>query len=314
MRSRIIPTIMALTVVLALSSVAVRQAAGQGNAAIGGRTSQSGNDSITLPSIPPPEGWLSCPRCQNNDDRAKAWADYEVDGHPFDPRDLTGLWGWGPDNTVADAFNDDNVPALTEFGEQQRQATFAEEGRPLRSKDTSGRGSGSAINCDPYAWPRLYAYNFGFEFVMLPNRVLQFFELGHTWRTIWTDGRELPEFPPELRWLGWSVGRWEGDTFVIESNGFDDRSWINASSPDGGWTHSDEMRVVERYTRIDYGTMEGELTIIDPRTYTQPWVTPKSTMKLNPGTELYENFCAPSDYQQFNERVFNPAAAEVGNQ
>ena len=66
------------------------------------------------------------------------------------------------------------------------------------------------------------------------------------------------------------VGRWEGDTFVVESNGYDDRSWLNASNPDGGFTHSDEMKVVERYKRVDYGTLEEELTIIDPKTYTQP--------------------------------------------
>ncbi len=191
MRSRNIVTIMALAAVLTFSSIAVRQAAGQGNAGTGGRTSASGNDSIALPSIPPPEGWLSCPRCQNNDDRARAWEEYEVDGQQFDPRDLSGVWGWGPDNTNASAFDDDNVPALTEIGEQQRQTTFADEGRPLRSKDTSGRGSGSLVNCDPYSWPRLYAYNFGFEFMVTPDRVLQFFELGHTWRTIWTDGNFL---------------------------------------------------------------------------------------------------------------------------
>ena len=310
MRSRTIFTNTALAVLLAFSSVAVGQAEGQGNAGTGGRTSAEGSDSIALPSIPPPEGWLSCPRCQNNDDRAEAWAAYGIDARTFNSsRDLTGVWGWGPDNSNAAAFDDDNVPPLTEFGQRLRQATFADEGRPLRSKDTSGRGSGSFVNCDPYSWPRLYAYNFGFEFLVTPNRVLQFFELGHTWRTIWTDGRELPEFPPELRWLGWSVGHWEGNTFVVESNGFDDRSWINASSPDGGWPHSDEMRVVERYSRTDYGTLEGEMTITDPGIYTEPWVTPTATFKLNPGTELYENFCAPSDYEQFNERVFNPAAA-----
>ena len=163
------------------------------------------------------------------------------------------------------------------------------------------------MNCDPYGYPRLYAYNYGFEFIMLPDRVIQVFELNHTFRTIWTDGRKLPEEPPEPHWLGWNVGHWEGDTFVIESNGYDDRSWINQSNPDGGWTHSDEMKVIERYRRVDYGTLEAELTIIDPKTYTAPWVTPKATIKLVPGTELWENFCVPSDYQEFNESVFRRA-------
>jgi len=64
---------------------------------------------------------------------------------------------------------------------------------------------------------------------------------------------------------------------------------------------------VERYKRLDYGTLESELTIIDPKTYTQPWVTPKATIKLVPGTELWENFCVPSDYQDFNQTVFRRA-------
>jgi len=108
--------------------------------------------------------------------------------------------------------------------------------------------------------------------------------------------------------MGWSVGHWEGDTFVIESNGYDDRSWLDAARPDGGWTHSEDMRVVERVRRVNYGTLEWEMTVIDPKTYTQPWVTPKATIKLVPGTELWEDFCVPSDYQQFNQQLYSPGA------
>ena len=142
---------------------------------------------------------------------------------------------------------------------------------------------------------------------MLPDRVLQFFEWGHTWRTIWTDGRELMDTPPVPNWLGWNVGRWEGDTFVIESNGFDARSWIERTPardrlPGGGLPHSDQMRVVERYMRVDYGTLEAELTVMDPQVYTEPWVTPKATIKLVPDTELWEYFCVPSESDSFNKR------------
>ena len=157
-------------------------------------------------------------------------------------------------------------------------------------------------------FPRLWSFNYGFEFVMLPDRVLQFFELNHTWRTIWTDGRKLPEDPPEPHWLGWNVGHWEGDTLVIESSGYDERSWITQSNPDGGWTHSDEMKVVERYKRVNYGTLEVQVTVTDPKTYTQPWVTEPAKIQLAPGTELSEYFCAPSDFGAFNDRVFRKAA------
>src|SRR5437868_8268047 len=302
MRSRILVVIMASAMVLAFSSVLTAQQPG-------GNRNNGANEAghIALPSNPPPEGWHNCPRCDNNEDRAKAWTAMKIDGHAFNPKDLSGVWSWGVGNTVDDALNAKTMPPLTEYGKKLRAATMADKGQAAHSKDTSGRGSGSAINCDPYGWPRLYTYNYGIEFAMMSDRVVQFFEFDHTFRTIWTDGRKLPADPPEPHWLGWNVGHWEGNTFVIESTGYDERSWITQSNPDGGWTHSDEMKVVERYKRVNYGTLEAELTIIDPKTYTMPWVTPKATIKLVPGTELWENFCVPSDYQQFHEEVFRKA-------
>ncbi len=254
-------------------------------------------------SIPFPSGWKPCPRCQNNEDRKQDGIKYKVEGHPFNAHDLTGVWGW---DGITRAFT--NPPELTAWAKQQHEATYGEKGQdgtPLHSKDTSGRGAGSKINCDPLGWPRLYTYNYGFEFIMLPDRVIQFFELNHTFRTIWTDGRKLPDDPPSQHWLGWNVGHWEGDTFVVESNGYDERPWLDASRPDGGWLHSDEMKVVERYRRADYGTLESELTVIDPKVYTQPWVTPKAVTKLVSGAELGEEYCVPSDYAHFNDDIFS---------
>jgi hypothetical protein len=260
-------------------------------------------------SVPAPPGWKPCPRCQNNADRVASNKQYKVDGHPFDPRDLSGIWGF---NGESQSFA--KVPTLTPWGKQQHEATIGDktpQGERLYNKDTSGGGPGSKVTCDPLGWPRLYTYNYGFEFVMLPDRVLQFFELTHTWRTIWTDGRKLPQDPPEPHWMGWNVGHWEGDTFVVESNGFDDRSWLShhlQNDDGGGWTHSDEMRIVERWRRVNYATLEAQLTVIDPKTYTEPWVTPKATITLVPGAELSENVCAPSDYTAFSNNVFLPAA------
>jgi hypothetical protein len=256
-------------------------------------------------SVPAPEGWKQCPRCQNNNDRAAAKAAYKVDGHPFNPKDLSGVWGY---SGVAGTFR--NAPPLTEWGKQQQALTLSDKnaaGESLHNKDTY-KGSGAPVNCDPAGWPRLHLDNYGFEFVMLPDRVMQFFEITHTWRTIWTDGRKLPVNPPEPRWMGWSIGRWEGDTFVVESTGYDERSWLGESQQDGGWPHSDEMKVVERWRRLDYGTLETQITVIDPKTYTQPWVTAAAKIPLVPGTELGEYFCAPSDFSSFNNNVFLPAA------
>jgi hypothetical protein len=299
-------TMIAFVAVFAFSSVAWAQGGRRqrGNQQNG----QAAPQGEAIPSIPFPEGWKACPRCQNNTDRARDNQQYKTEGHPSNAHDLTGKWGW---DGVATAFRDaKGAPPFTPEGKKRFDATIGEkapDGTPLRSKDTSGRGGGSKINCDPYGWPRLYTYHYGYEFVTLPDRVLQFFELNHTWRTIWTDGRKLPENPPEPRWMGWNVGHWEGDTFVIESTGYDERPWLSAANPDGGWIHSDELKVVERWRRTKFGTLESEITVTDPKIYTQPW-TVKGVEYLVPGAELGEQFCVPSDYNQFNDQVFSRAA------
>jgi hypothetical protein len=242
----------------------------------------------------PPAGWRACPRCQTSQDRREARDKYKIDGHAFDPHDLTGIWGY-------DGISLDHkaVPPLTPWGQEQWAATKGDFG--LNTKD-------GMLRCDPLGYPRWFTYNYGTQFLMQPERVLQFFEWGHTWRDIWTDGRKLPDAPPEDRWLGWSVGRWEGDEFVVESTGYDERSWLQEDFRDRqwGWPHSSELRVVERYKRTSYGTMDVTLTIIDPKTFTKPWVT-KGSMLLQAGTELWEYFCVPSDSQEYNSRVMLPA-------
>jgi hypothetical protein len=258
-----------------------------------------------VPSVPPPPGWKTCPRCQNATDRTQAWARNNIDSHQFNPKDLSGVWGYDGVGGVGGRGTFTKVPPLTAWGKQKQQETIGgrtPDGSPVYSKETS------LLNCDPLGYPRLFQYNYGMEFVMLPDRVLQFFEWGHTWRTIWTDGRKLPADPPEPRWLGWNVGHWEGNEFVIESSGFDDRSWIMRAPPNGGWPHSDEMRIVERYKRTGYGTLEAKMTITDPKAYTEPWDTPWHVIKMVPDTELWEYNCVPSDSAEFNSRVYLPAA------
>ena len=246
-------------------------------------------------------GWLTCPRCQNQQDRQAARATYNVPNHPFDPHDISGVWG---NNGMELDLN--TVPPLTALGKQlydETRAEFSSDGVPLsNSKD-------GMLICDPLGYPRAYAYNYGFQFVMLPDRVYQFFELGHTWRTIWTDGRKLPEDPPQPRWLGYAVGHWEGDTFVIEGNGYDERSWISEDRRNRvyGFAHSDQMRTVERYRRTNYGTLEASISVIDPKVFTKPWVT-TGTISLSPGTELWEYFCVPSESAEYNSSVLKPAA------
>ena len=247
--------------------------------------------------------WQPCPRCQSRQERAASRQKYDVDKKPFNARDLNGVWG---NNGVE--FNL-VVPPMTAKGKAMYDATRAEETAAGVAISNSKDGM---LICDPLGYPRWFAYNYGFQFVVMPDRVMQFFELGHTWRDIWTDGRKLPDDPPQPRWLGYAVGRWEGDTFIVESNGYDDRSWIQEDRRDRRWgfPHTDQMRVVERYKRTSFGTMDAELTVIDPEYYKKPWTT-KGIIQLSPGTELGEYMCVPSENEAFNAQKIRPQVGIV---
>ena len=108
--------------------------------------------------------------------------------------------------------------------------------------------------------------------------------------------------------MGYAVGHWEGDTFVVEGNGYDDRSWISEDRRNRirGFAHTDEMRTVERYKRTSYGTLEAEMTIIDPKVFAQPWTT-KGKIELRPNAELWEYFCVPSESEEYNKRLIEAA-------
>jgi hypothetical protein len=120
-------------------------------------------------------------------------------------------------------------------------------------------------------------------------------------REIWMDGRELPT-DPDPRWMGYSVGRWEGDTLVVDTLGFDDRAWLDQY----GNVYSSDMKFQERWRRVGRDTLEVVYRLEDPKSYTRPWI---STAKVfNRQTdEIREEFCAPLDEDYFNKNVRNPA-------
>src|SRR5439155_23046960 len=86
----------------------------------------------------------------------------------------------------------------------------------------------------------------------------------------------LPKDADELKWLGYSVGKWDGDTFVVDSTGFDERTWLDHF----GNPRSDQMILQERYHRVDRDTLELTMTLTDPKVYTKPWVSEKKTFRL----------------------------------
>jgi hypothetical protein len=129
------------------------------------------------------------------------------------------------------------------------------------------------------------AVPYPYKIIQNPGLVIILFEAFATFRQIFTDGRSLP-VDPNPSWMGYSVGKWEGDTLVVETAGFNDNTWLDT----GGHPHSDALHVTERYHRRDFGHIDLQITINDPKTYTKPW-TVSYPIQLLPDTELLEYVC-----------------------
>jgi hypothetical protein len=110
--------------------------------------------------------------------------------------------------------------------------------------------------------------DYPWKMVQTPRAVVLLFDESLHFRQIFTDGRGLPDDPGPT-WLGYSTAKWDGDTLVAETAGFNEETWLD----DGGHPHSEAMRVVERFRRPTVETMDVEITIDDPKAYTKPWTT-----------------------------------------
>jgi hypothetical protein len=218
----------------------------------------------------------------------------------FDPHDLSGVW------TKGDGFRSlalsAKPPAFTPLGQKLFDANKPSYGPravpPALGNDPTG-------NCDPLGLVRNIILEVGIyrmEMVPTKDRVFQFFEWAHSYRTIWTDGSQLPK-DPDPTFNGISAGKWEGDTFVVDSVGFDDRTWLDHF----GVPHSDEMRLQERYRRISRDNLEMTVTLTDPKIFVTPWEGEKRIFKLVPKAKFPEMFCVPSQEQEFNRVVRDPA-------
>ena len=142
-----------------------------------------------------------------------------------------------------------------------------------------------------------------FEIVQTPGRILQFFEYRHDWREVWMDGRRLPVLADvEPKWNGYSVGRFDGNLLVVDSIGFDERSWVDKF----GYPHSEQMRLEERYRRADAGTLELVITLTDPVVYARPWVSDTKRFILNRDKVRgwdEQIYCVPSEEFPFQRLI-----------
>ncbi len=237
----------------------------------------------------------SIPRTRDGKPNLSAKAPRARDGHP----DLSGIWhpAAAPREKVVRYFkdginglgeDDPDLPflnVLEEFKPSDVAMTPAAEAvRRARSTDI-----GTATRCQPWGMPMVDTLPSPYKIVQTPGVTYILYEENMSHREIFTDGRKHTA-DPQPTWLGYSVGRWEGDTFVVESSGYNDRAPLDAV----GHPHSEALRLTERFRRVDFGHMELQIGIDDPRSYTKPF-TVKLGFYLLPDTDLIESFCSENE-------------------
>jgi hypothetical protein len=203
------------------------------------------------------------------------------------PADLSGLWFVhpSPDSRAYSGFafaKDD--PPMTAWGESQYKAA-----KPIfgPNKTTPKLSNDPVYGCFPPGLPRIYLHPKPIEIVQLPEEVIMMFQYDRLVRHIYIDGRPHDEFLDPPLWMGDSIGKWDGDTLVIDTIGFNDKTWLDRI----GHPHSDALHVVERMRRVDHETLSDEITIEDPKAYTKSW-TGQTRFQLRPDLALdWEGVC-----------------------
>ena len=140
-------------------------------------------------------------------------------------------------------------------------------------------------NCLPQGVPKIDAAPAPWKIVQTPKFIAILYEAFNLWRQIFLDGREF-ERDLNPTWMGYSIGRWDGDTLVVETRGFNGKAWLDQL----GRPSTDSLSVIERFHRKDYGHMDLQVTVDDPKAYTKPW-TVTEDVHLLPDSELLEFVC-----------------------
>src|SRR5579864_325787 len=222
------------------------------------------------------------------------------------PVDLSGVWRRSrraPDKArkytiyeLAFAFSTEK-PLMTPWAEEKFKANKPNVGPNSVSITES---NDPILQCFPPGVPRIYLIRGEpVEIANIPGRVLMLFEYDHYVRNIYTDGRQHPkDLNPS--WMGDSIGKWDGDTLVVDTVGFNDKTWLD----NDGHPHTEDLHVVERLRRVNHDTLTIDTTIEDPKAYTKPWGG-RATYELKPDWNLGEMVCADnvtySDMQKKSE-------------
>jgi hypothetical protein len=208
-----------------------------------------------------------------------------------------------PDMTAAAPKTSDGKPDLSGIWEAEDQTYFFDLAAGLKPEDVVLTPWAKAIQkqreddlhvddplgrCLPHGVPRVNTNGlFPFKIIQTPTVVVILYEQLGLFRQIFMDGRKLAN-DPNPSWLGYSTGRWDGDTLVVDTSGFNDKTWLDTTK---GRPASEALHVQERFRRTNFGNMELRATIDDPKAFTKPWTTTTQKMHLLLDTEILEFSC-----------------------
>jgi hypothetical protein len=227
------------------------------------------------------------PRLSNGKPNLTAPAPRNGDGKP----DLSGIWQLEarcPPEGCGD------YPAAPEFADLGARLKGGLPYQPWAAELVEKRAAQLGIDdpvgsCRPAGAIRLLTFPPPRKILQLPGEVVILSERDVTYRQIFTDGRPLPH-DPDPSWNGFSTGKWEGDTLIAQTIGLRDGTWLDRK----GSPMTDAAKITERFRRVNYGRLEIEVTVDDPKAYTQPW-----TIKLNQlivlNTELLDYYCLDNE-------------------
>jgi len=202
-----------------------------------------------------------------------------MDGHP----DFTGVYGNA-------GLPQGATPPALKPGAERFQVVRTD--RDVRGRTTLVQ------ECVPLGIPQTYITPYPWQFIQTPKMLIQVFEYPNAIRFIPLDGRPLPP-DPDPAWMGTAVGRWEGDTLVIESAGYNDKTEVH------GFLHTESLHVVERFKKLENGNLQYDVTVEDPNVWVRPWVIPARTFQLRPETEYVSEFVCDApvvDYQKLFDK------------
>ena len=211
-----------------------------------------------------------------------------TDGHP----DFSGMWE--AENRPCPPQGCDDMRTSEQFFDLGARLPgglpYQPWARALRDQRKAADGGGdTTTHCLPPGVPRIHTLTWPRKYIQVPGVLAILDESTMEFRQIFLDGRPLPK-DPQPAWNGYSTGRWEGDTLVVDTNGLRDGLWLDRN----GSPMTDAAKVTERFHRLNYGNMQIEVTVDDPKAYTKPWaVMLNQYIMLN--TELLENVCLDNE-------------------